>query len=242
MSDALVVVTAVAPETRAVLRALQRPARIELPGFRAWHGTVSGRSVTLVQSGIGPDRARTALTALSTSPALVVSAGFAGALVDGAAPGDVVLPESIVWESRGEQAHYRVPVKPWQTSRAALPPNVEARALFGAILSSPVVVASIAAKREAATTFGASAVEMEAVGLVAAARERAVEVLVVRTILDTADVSLEGLPANLDSSWGARARLVGMPHVWPRVAALARQVPFAANALRVAVTAVLQAV
>jgi len=241
MSDALAVVTAVAPETRAVLRALQRPARIDLPGFRAWHGTVGGRAVTLVQSGIGPERAHAALTKLSAPFALVVSAGFAGALVAGAAPGDVVLPETIVWESHGERARYTVPTDSWRASRAALPPNVAMRAMFGAILSSSVVVASIDAKREAARRFGASAVEMEAAGLITAARQREVEVLVIRTILDTADVSLEGLPANLDSSWGARARLIGMPHVWPRVATLARQVPHAADALHEAVAAVLEA-
>jgi nucleoside phosphorylase len=242
MSDALAVVTAVAPETRAVLRALTRPARMELAGFRAWRGTVGARSVMLVQGGIGPERACAALTALSTSPALVISAGFAGALVDGAAAGDVALPESIVWEAHGEHARYTVPTDSWQASRAALPSNVEARALFGVMLSSAAVVASIAAKREAATTFGASTVEMEAAGLIRAARRREVEVLVVRTILDTADVSLEGLPANLDSSWGARAQLIGMPHLWPRVAALARQVPHAANALHEAVVRVLRAI
>ncbi len=242
MSAALVVVTAVAPETRAVLRCLARPTRIELPGFRAWRGTAGARSVTLVQSGIGPERARTALTALSGSYAMVISAGFAGALVDDAAPGDVVLPERVVWKAAAENASYTVPVAAWRASYAALPPRVAARALRGTMLSSAVVIASIAAKREAATCFRAFAVEMEAAGLIAAAREREVGVLAVRSILDTADVSLEGLPANLDSSWAARARLIGMPHVWPRVAAVARHVPHAAHALAEAVGAVLRAV
>lgn len=242
MSDAVAVVTAVAPETRAVLRALERPARIDLPGFRAWHGTVGARSVALVQSGVGPERAHAALTQLSASFALVISAGFAGALVAGAALGDVVLPETIVWESHGAHARYVVPTETWRASRAALPPGIAMRAMFGTILSSSAVVASIAAKREAAERFGASAVEMEAAGLITAARRREVDVLVVRTILDAADVSLEGLPANLDSSWGARARLVGMPHVWPRVATLARQVPHAATALHEAVATILRAI
>lgn len=242
MSDALAVVTAVAPETRAVLRSLERPARIALPGLRAWHGTVGARSVTLVQSGVGPARAHAALMKLSASFGLVISAGFAGALVEGVAPGEVVLPETVVWESAGERARYDVPTNAWQASREVLPPDVAMRAMFGTILSSSVVVASIAAKRDAATRFSASAVEMEAAGLITAAHRRECEVLVVRTILDTVDVSLEGLPANLDSSWAARARLMGMPHMWPRVAALARQVPHAANALHEAVAAVLQAI
>lgn len=241
MSEALVVVTAVAPESRAVLRALRQPTRVRLHGFRAWRGTVDSRPVIVMQSGIGPERARRALTALSDPCALVVSAGFAGALVGEVGAGDVVLPETIVWRSGAMLARYAIPTGPWQSARAALPTRLASRTVYGPLLSSPTVLASVADKRDAARRFRAVAVEMEVAGLLEVARQRNVGVLALRTILDAADVSLEGLPANLDTSWAARARLIGMPHVWSRVAALARQVSVASGALADATDAVLRA-
>lgn len=242
MSEPLVVVTAVAPESRAVLRTLRQPTRLRLPGFRAWRGTVDNRPVIVMQSGIGPERARAALTALSEPCAFVVSAGFAGALVDGVAAGDVVLPETIVWWSGAELARYTVPTGPWQSARAAMPQRLATRTVHGPLLSSATVLASVTDKRDAARRFGAAAVEMEVAGLLEVALQRNVGVLALRTILDAADVSLEGLPANLDSSWAARARLIGMPHVWSRVAALTRQVSVASTALADATNAALRAI
>ena len=241
MSDRIAVVTAVGPETRAALQTFRRPTRIPLPGFRAWHGDVGGRPATLVQSGIGPERARAAMAALEGTFVLAVSAGFAGALVAGAAPGDVVLPERIVWQVDTHVEEYDVPRAAWRAARAALPARHAARMLEGTLLSSRTIVASVAGKRAAALATGAVAVEMEAAGLIAVARERNVGLLTLRTVLDTADVSLEGLPPDLDSSWSARARLVGMPAAWPRVLALARQIPRASQSLADALGAVLPA-
>lgn len=241
MSDRIAVVTAVGPETRAALQALRRPTRIPLPGFRAWQGNVGGRPATLVQSGIGAERARAALEALGGAFGLVVSAGFAGALVAGAAPGDVVLPGRVVWQVGTHIEQYDVPVAAWKAARAALPARYAARTLQGPLLSSRTIVASVAGKREAALATGAVAVEMEAAGLIVVARERNVGFLTLRTVLDAADVSLEGLPPDLDSSWSARARLVGMPAAWPRVLALTRQIPRAAQSLADALAAALPA-
>jgi adenosylhomocysteine nucleosidase len=237
-----VVVTAVAPETRAVLAALRRPTRIALPGFRAWTAEAGPKAVTLVQSGIGPARAHAALSAVGTPHDLVLSIGFAGALVPGVEPGDVVLPATIVWEMGSTLARYDVPVVPWSAARAAVPRHLAAGLRDGPVLSSPEVLASVADKRGAAERSGATAVEMEAAALIGVARERGVEVLVLRTILDAADVSLEGLPPDLDASWRARARLVARPDLWSRVIALARHVPRATRNLTEATAAVFAAI
>lgn len=235
------VMTAVGPETRAVLAAIRRPIRVPLAGFRAWSGTAGERPITVVQGGIGPERARAALHALDVSHGLIVSAGFAGALVPNAVAGDLVLPGAVVWELEASVERYDVPAATWRAARNALPAALAASALHGAILSSATVVASVAAKRSAAARTGAVAVEMEAAALIAIARERGLDVLVLRTILDGADVSLEGLPADLEQSWRARARLIGTPSAWPQVLSLARQVPRAARSLTEAAASVLAA-
>ena len=82
---------------------------------------------------------------------------------------------------------------------------------------------------------------METAGLLPIAIERGAMVLPVRTVLDTADVSLEAVPPDLDVSWLARARLVGRPSAWRSVWMLARQVPRAASRLHDAIVAVLDA-
>jgi adenosylhomocysteine nucleosidase len=235
------VVTAVKAETRAVLAALTRPTRIAFSGIRAWGGQAGGRSVTLIQAGIGPVRARAALLAVTIPHRLVISIGFAGALVMDASPGDIVLPDTVVWEDGAGLRRYTVPAGVWRTAKSGLPADLAIRTLQGPLLSSPVVVATPAAKRAAALRCGAVAVEMETAALVAIASERGVDVLVLRAILDTVDISLEGLPPDLDSSWVACARLVARPGAWPGVLNLTRRIPHVARALTRATAAVLSA-
>ena len=237
----MVVVTAVRAETRAVLAALTRPTRISIRGMRGWKGQAGNRSVTLLQAGVGPARARAALEALTAPYDLVVSIGFAGALVTGASPGDVVLPDTVVWEEAVGLHRYAVPVGTWHTAKRQLPADLATRALHGPLLSSPVVVATPAAKHAAAMRLGAVAVEMEAAALVTVACERGADVLILRAILDSVDVSLEDLPPDLDSSWRARAQLMGRPRAWPGVLSLAYRIPHVARALTRATAAVLPA-
>lgn len=239
--DPLLVVTAVAAETRAVLAAVRQARRIAVPGFRAWEGESGDRPVRVVQSGVGPARARAALAALDGPHALVLSVGFAGALIAGPAPGDIVLPTAVVWEDADQIRRYPVPVEHWTTANACLPSAFAGRVLHGALLSSPTIVASMEEKHAAGRRADAVAVEMEAAALITLASARGTEVLPLRVILDTADVSLAGLPANLDSSWRARAQLLARPVVWSRVLSLAREVPSAARNLTAALTAVFRA-
>lgn len=235
----LVVVTAVKAETQAVLAALTHPKRVPLSGFRAWEAKAGDRHVTLVQAGVGPTRAQAALSALVTAYDLVVSVGFAGALVAHASPGDIVLPATVVWEGITSLHRYTVPLSAWETATARLPASLSCRALQGPILSSPLVLASPEAKRSAALRSGAVAVEMEAAALITVAHQHGIDVLVLRAILDGLDVSLEQLPADLDSSWWARAQLAGRPAAWPGVLTLIRHIPHVTQMLTHATTAVL---
>lgn len=239
--EPLVVVTAVRTETRAVLEALRHVRRADVRGLRIWQAESRGRPVTLVQAGIGPARARRALEAVSPPHGPVLSIGFAGALVADAKPGDVALPNSVLWEGPSSLQRYDVPASSWRRIDARVATMNLGATLRGPMLSSSVIVASPEEKRAASRRTGAVAVEMEAAGLVPVACERGVDLLVVRTILDTADVSLAELPADLDSSWSARAALLGRPRAWPSVWAVARHIPCAARNLRTTVAAALTA-
>jgi nucleoside phosphorylase len=237
----IVVVTAVRAETRAALDALVAPVRVPSTDLPCWEGSAGTNAVTVLQAGIGPQRARAALATIRDIGDLVVSLGFAGALVDAAAPGDLVVPGAVVWDDEGVLRRYEVPPAVAAAATAHVPAELAARAVRGALWSSPMVVETPAAKRAAARRFGAVAVEMETAALIAVAAERDAAVLPIRAILDGVDVSLEDVPADLAVSWTARARLLARPRTWPGVVALARFVPRAARTLTRAATAILPA-
>lgn len=235
-----VVVTAVHAETRAVLAGLRKLHRIPTPGFRAWEGETSRGPIRVVQAGIGPERARLALASLPTPHGLVLCVGFAGGLTDGA-PGDVVLPTHVVWSRGSTLDRYDVPTAIWEGAARALATGSSGRVLHGPLLSSSTVLASPRDKRAAHRKTGAVAVEMETAGLLSVAIERGVAVLPLRIVLDTADVSLESLPPDLEGSWPARIRLLGTPRAWPSVWSLVRHIPTATARLREALGIVLAA-
>ncbi len=237
----LVVVTAVGPETRAVLAVLRAVRRVGGVGFRVWHGEIEGRPVRLVQSGVGPVRAMQALGAIPAPHGLVLSVGFAGGLSANTVTGDVVLPTNVLWGDAGGTQHYAVPTVPWRLAKAGLDAAVSQRILEGSLFSSAQVIASTDDKRALALRTGAVAVEMEAAGLIPLACRRGPGLLALRVILDTADVSLEGLPPDLDSSWRARAKLLRHPRAWASVWSVARHVPAASRSLTQALASVLPA-
>jgi adenosylhomocysteine nucleosidase len=227
----ILVVTAVKAETRAVLAAMAGTTRAAIPGFPAWRGRTGARVVTVVQSGIGPTLAAAALTAATSAYDVVVSLGFAGALTDAVGPRDVVMPETVVWEEpQGVRLHTIHPPT-WRATRACVAGDSDLRVHTGRLLSSPVIIGSPGSKRAAAARTGAIAVEMETAALVQVAAARDVPVLALRVVLDGADVSLDSVPPDLSTSWGARARLIARPRAWPIVAQLARELPRASHAL-----------
>lgn len=229
--SAIVVVTALRLESRAVLAALGGPRRVRGASRPTWTGHAAGREVVVVQGGVGPDAARAATAAVPAEAALLGSVGVVGALAPGLAPGDVIIPTAVVWEGGGAAGRYDVAPALVAAMLAALAPALPRPARAGVLLSSPSIVVAVDAKRAAYDRHAALAVEMEAAALAAYATERGVPFFAVRVVLDPADLSLEDLPPNLDASWAARARLATMPAVWPLLGALRRHATTAGTAL-----------
>lgn len=233
----LLVVTAVRAETRAVLAAIRDPRRERGAIVPRWDARTAEREMIVLEGGIGGVAAERAVELARVDCDLVLSVGFAGALVAGLVPGDVVLPRRVVWDDdAGARRTYEVPAALHGAAMSAMPPNLRVTDT-GTLFSSPVIVTTPAAKAEAARRYGATAVEMEAHALAALAVRRHIPLLAVRTILDGAEISLEALPPNLSTSWSARAGLIVAPAAWPLVLALRRHVITASRML----TAVLAA-
>jgi len=237
----ILIVTAVRPETRAAIAALSQPRRVRPAAQPCWQGRAGANHVTLIQAGVGHEAARRAITAASDPCSVVVSLGFAGALVAGPGTGDFVLSRTVLWDESGQLRRHDVARGLVDTVERALPPELRHTALRGPLLSSPIVLATPAAKEQAARHYGAVAVEMEAAALAGYAADHGIAFLALRVILDPVDLSLAGLPKNLDTSWAARARLFGMPATWPLLLLLRRHVTAAGMILRKVSAAVLPA-
>ena len=223
-------------ERRAVTDAL----RSVVPAGRgAWRGaTADGASCFVVQTGIGPGRARSAAEAAPRA-GIYLMCGCAGALVPSLVPGDLVVADRILpidghGTLLGSMAAETAGLVAWASTRGF-------SLQLGAVASSASVLDSAAAKRAAARA-GAVVVEMESSAVAAVARERSIPFVGIRVVLDVAGQAVPAalLPVGgiVDEESGrirparAVARLAPRPWLWPACARLARQQRLAERQLR----------
>jgi adenosylhomocysteine nucleosidase len=137
----------------------------------------------VVQSGPGAARAAAAAhRAIDAGAGLLVSWGLAGGLAASVAPGTVVAPRRVLAEG---QAPLAVDAA-WHSRLAALGLALDA----GDLLSVAEPLESPAAKREAANTVNAVAVDMESAGIAAVAARARVPFVALRVVVDGLDDAL----------------------------------------------------
>ena len=209
----------------AIVVALEREVRALIKEWRACEKESGGRSFrffehkefVLVCGGIGAEAARRAAEAVIAiyAPAVIYSAGFAGALVPEMKVGAIVQPRRVVNAGDG--------------SRIDLSCGEGVLVSFG-------TVANPEQKARLRDSFGAVAVDMEAAAVARAAEARGVRFAVVKVISDEFDFDLPSTERFVDGNgkflemrfaWFAAVR----PWLWPRVARLARNSNRAARAL-----------
>jgi len=170
-------------------------------GVGCFIGRQAARSYWLIHTGIGPEAAHAAASAVLNRDrmALAVSVGFAGALASGAAIADVIVGTSVVagtfdgvWHESGRPvlcdegaAH---------AARAAAA-DIGLEAHTGALLSVATVVCRAAEKQRIARLTGAIAVDMESAALGTAALAKGVPFVVCRTV---SDIVSEDLPLDFN--------------------------------------------
>lgn len=199
----------------AIVAALEREVRPLVKRWRVTEKEYVGRrfrffekdDVVLVCGGIGAEAARRAAEAVISlyAPALVYSAGFAGALDPALKVGTVVRPERVVNAGDG--------------SSVSLGQGAGVLVSFGA-------VASPAQKAKLRDSFGAQAVDMEAAAVARAAEARGVGFAVVKVISDEFDFTLPDMDRFVDSDGRfleSRFALFAAirPSIWPQVVRLA---------------------
>jgi adenosylhomocysteine nucleosidase len=182
----------------------------------------SASRIDVRQSGPGPERAKAAArAAIAAGANALVAWGLAGGLVAGIRPGDVVLP-AVGLASGGAQ---------WRAEprwHAALERSLGTafRVHTRTLLSVPEVLASPLAKRTAAESCGAGAVDMESAAIAAVAAGAGIPFVAVRVV---ADASTDSLPHDV-GKWidgSGRRRLLPLlgtvvaPGEWPTLLRLA---------------------
>ena len=196
-------------------------------GVRWWAGTHHGQKVMLVETGVGPDRARRAaeLLVACTPVSALISVGYACALLGEMKIGDLVVGDRAFFLDQGGLGPYeadgqlmdiaqRASNGPWAervsngfgADRVAdgagpEPPRSGHKNPFavykGPILTVPRIVAEVAKKRELAARSGAVALDMESAAVAEVAREAKVAYLSIRAISDLVDEDLTGFSSFL---------------------------------------------
>jgi len=191
---AILVLTAIDLEARALARALSLPplASLSFPAFG--RGTLRVASVGLRAGMLGSRW--TALVAASDRP-LVVSAGVCGGLDPALRVGDLVLPEAVI-----NADGLRLPITGSEVQRAAAAGGGPARTGIMATANSSVATPEAKAALRAAT--GALAVDLESAAILEAAAAHGCSSLVVRAVSDDAS---ETLPDELTRLMGADGRI-----------------------------------
>ena len=191
---AILVLTAVELEARALARALSLPLLPSLSFAAFGHGTLRVAPVGL-RAGLLASR-WTALVAASDRP-LVVSAGVCGGLDPALRVGDLVLPDAVI-----NDGGVRLPVTASDTQRAAAKGVAHART--GVLATVSQAVATPEAKTALHAATGAVAVDMESATILEAAVAHGCSSLVVRAVSDDAR---ETLPDELMRLMGADGRI-----------------------------------
>lgn len=192
------VVFALRREAAAFCREFRPQERVADAPCRARFCGPEWLSVLVLETGIGPRRTETALDWLLSEPRVgqvpcrpkvVLAAGFAGALHDGLAVGDVIVADEIV-----DDAGQISPV-PWP---GELPPGEWRPPLRrGRVFSSPKLIHSPEDKQRLAKQHAALAVDMESATLAHACRRRGVPFGCVRVISDAVGTALSPALLNL---------------------------------------------
>jgi adenosylhomocysteine nucleosidase len=174
----VLLVAAEGRELRGVLRRCRNRRRLNWPLEFAWEGELDGAHVWLAAGGHGQRLAgRTAETALRyLRPDVVVSVGFCGALDPALQPGQVLVPNRIQVLEDGR-------------CYEAAPPSAAPVHAGGTLLSCDRVVTSLEEKSRLRFS-GATAVDMEAAAVAAAARAATTAFCCVKAVTDLASEPL----------------------------------------------------
>jgi adenosylhomocysteine nucleosidase len=192
----LAFVAAEAREFSGLLGHAERVVRLNWPLDYARKIWLNGRAAVVVANGPGPKLAGEAVEIAKGRQELsgLVSTGFCGALDPALKPSDIFIATVILDSSILNRDREGV--------GASSPPKSKRPHQTGALLSMDHIAVRAAEKSELRQT-GASAIEMEAAGVAAKAKEYNLAFYCIRVVTDTAD---ENMPLDFNTMRDANGR------------------------------------
>jgi adenosylhomocysteine nucleosidase len=141
---------------------------------------LADRSMKLVVAGVGARNSYQAARDLIDRFGVgsIATIGFAGALIDSLAVGDIVVADRVLDQQTGET--FNCGREPWSLAAARR----------GTLFCASEVITSTSEKRRLAEHWGAIAVDMESAGVARAAAERGIDFSAVKAITDTSGQSI----------------------------------------------------
>lgn len=208
--------------------------RMKIPGVRAWRGSIGGRNLAFLKTGVGPERSSEALRRFLDAqlPAQVLAIGYAGGLAAELRIGDLVVPDHALllernspdrgiegkWSLEGSEDLRRL-------ARAA------GHATCGGLcVTSRRIIGDPVQKRDLREQLGAVVVDMETAALAREAAKSRVPLVCVRAVSDTAEDGFLA-PFSSEASFGpvtrvarilSSGRLLSGYSEWRKRAAVAR--------------------
>lgn len=194
-------------ELGAIRRVMPVEQRLEIDGLSGFTARYAGRTYWLVLTGIGPEAADAAATAVlhRQRAALAISAGFAGALLPVAAVGDVIVATSVMSGTfNGTWTEVGTPIPCDETVVRAVQAAAGIRLTVrsGSVVSLSTVLCGSVEKEHLGRLSGAIALDMESAAIGNVARAQGVPFAVIRTV---SDVAREDLPLDFNAflaPWG----------------------------------------
>jgi len=159
-------------ESSEFIRLLQNPARVRRSGIERITGVLHGQHVCVMHTGVGEKstRARVGTFLEDEAPGLLISSGFAGALNESLAVGDLLLAENFSAAS---------------LLAAAATAVRDRRFMVGRLTTAQTVLDSPEARRQIGESTQAAAVDMETEFIAELCRQRSIPMLSLRAITDT---------------------------------------------------------
>ncbi len=182
-------VFALSIEAGGLIDRLSGVVSTEGAGFVAREGGLHGRRLVLIEAGVGSEQATRATQALILGhrPRWVISAGFAGGLVDNLAQGDILMADQIIGtDDRRLDIDFKFAEDAFASTR---------HLHVGRLLTTDRVIAEPKEKRALGRRYGAMAVDMESLAVAEACRREKIRFLSIRVISDTVE---HALPPDID--------------------------------------------
>lgn len=200
-------VCALAMELNHFFDRCEKVRAVQAANFRIRGGRLDRIRIAAAESGPGLKKAARATEALLAGhrPAWVIACGFAGALRNGIAVGDIVVSTAVTNEA-GEEI----------TTRHGMTSDPKKGLHIGRFITSDRIVRSVAEKRELAAGHDAIACDMETYAVASACRDAKVPFMAVRAITDDLSADLPVEVHSLLASTGAGRFGATVGAIWNR--------------------------